>query len=44
MMNEKINQMLSPARLNESGVCRAADMKSWSMQLSALHGYCSRIA
>jgi|GEM_PF-6623077 len=43
MMNEKINQIMSPSRLEESGVCKNADPKSWSVQLSMLHGYCSRI-
>jgi len=43
MMNEKINQIISPSCLEEKGVCRNVDMKNWSMQLSALHGHCSRI-
>jgi len=43
MMNEKINQVISPTCLDEAGVCKIVDARSWSRQLSALHGYCSRI-
>jgi len=40
---KRMNEIMSPSRIEESGVCKSADLKSWSMQLSALHGYCSRI-
>ncbi|MDI6917684.1 MAG: hypothetical protein QMC80_07815 [Thermoplasmatales archaeon] len=42
-MSQSLNEIMSPSRIEEEGMCRNADLKSWSRQLSMLHGYCNRI-